>query len=164
MNPVYQTTMEMTYPEYKRMCWALKRKKFFIVSGIVSTLTLLLSIFYLYNGDVKESVFYLAVTFLFPLLLIGLYSRSLHKNYYSQQWPKDHRVEYVFYEDRLTAKTETGNAEVPYDKLYQVMETKTNFYLLIGANQCFAVKKADCTKELLARLQGLHQTRGAEKR
>ncbi|MFR9280803.1 YcxB family protein [Levyella massiliensis] len=163
MNPVYQNTMEMTYPEYKRMCWALKRKKFLIVSGIVSTLMLLLGIFYLYNGDVKEGVFYLAVTFLFPLLLISLYSHSLHKNYYSQQWPKDHRVQYVFYEDHLTAKTEAGNSEVPYDKLYQVIETKTNFYLLVGANQSFAVKKADCTKELLARLQGLHKTRGAEK-
>lgn len=163
MNTLYQTTMEMTYPEYKRMCWALKRKKFLIVSGIISTLMLLLGIFYFYKGEVKEGVFYLAVAFLFPLLLIGLYSRSLHKNYYSQQWPKDHRVEYVFYEDRLTAKTEAGNAEVPYNKLYQVMETKTNFYLLIGANQCFAVKKADCTKELLARLQGLHKARGAEK-
>ena len=163
MDPLYQTTMEMTYPEYKRMCWALKRKKFLIVSGIISTLMLLLSILYFYKGDIKEGVFYLAVAFLFPLLLIGLYSRSLHKNYYSQQWPKDHRVEYVFYEDRLTAKTEAGNAEVPYDKLYQVMETKTNFYLLVGANQSFAVKKADCTKELLARLQGLHQARGAKK-
>lgn len=157
MNPVYQTTMEMTYPEYKRMCWALKRKKFLIVSAILSTLMLLLGIFYFYKGEVKEGVFYLAVAFLFPLLLIGLYSRSLQKNYYSQQWPKDHRVEYVFYEDRLTAKTEAGNAEVPYDKLYQVMETKTNFYLLVGANQSFAVKKANCTKDLLARLQGLRE-------
>ena len=72
-------------------------------------------------------------------------------------------MEYVFYEDRLTAKTEAGNSEVPYDKLYQVMETNTNFYLLVGANQSFAVKKADCTKELLARLQRLHQARGAER-
>ena len=42
-----------------------------------------------------------------------------------------------------------GNIKVEYTKLYKVLETKENFYLLIGRNQGIIIEKRNCSDKLI---------------
>lgn len=152
---VYQTQIEMTYSEYKKMCWALKRKKAMAVSAVVSAFLLSGGLFFRKSGDAMTGMFFLVMAFVYPLLVFGLYSRMIHKNFYSQKAVKGARVDYQFYRDRVMLQTPVSKSEIRYDLFYRVMETKTNFYLLTGENQSLAVKKENCSGELLTLLKGL---------
>ena len=48
-----------------------------------------------------------------------------------------------------------GFTTIPYDKLYRVVETPTNFYLMIARNQGMVIVKENCSAELIAFLQKL---------
>ena len=52
-------------------------------------------------------------------------------------------VHYEFYEDFLVEKTENGEMKVEYSKLDEIIETKTNFYLMIAKNQGCMISKTD---------------------
>ena len=49
----------------------------------------------------------------------------------------------------FVSKTEKSESIVEYDKLYKIIETKTNFYLMIADNQGYIVSKANCSQELI---------------
>lgn len=42
---------------------------------------------------------------------------------------------YSFYDDHLVAETENGTENIPYAKLYKIIETDTNFYLMYSKIQ-----------------------------
>ena len=51
--------------------------------------------------------------------------------------------EIFFYDDRLEAQTENGNAAIPYDKIHKIYETKTNFYIMIASSQGMIIVKSE---------------------
>lgn len=158
----YQTSIEMTYEEYQTMCWALKRRKAIIISGIVSMLLLAAGAISLQSGDVAEGIISFGMALVYPCLVFGFYRYSMKKSYRSQKIAADNRrVDYEFYPDRMVVHTAVSRSEIRYDQLYRVKETKTNFYLMIGVNQSMAVKKELCSDELLAFLKSLKEGKKA---
>lgn len=158
----YRTSIKMTYEEYQTMCWALKRRKAIIISGIVSLLLLAAGGISLQSGDAEEGIICFSMALAYPCLVFGFYRYSMNKSYRSQKIAADsRRVDYVFYPDRMVVHTAASRSEIRYDQLYRVKETKTNFYLMVGVNQSMAVKKERCSDELLALLKSLKEERKA---
>ena len=48
---------------------------------------------------------------------------------------------FEFYNDYFTETNEYGNTKLEYNKLHKIIETKTNFYLMIAKNQGFILVK-----------------------
>ena len=77
------------------------------------------------------------------------------KAYYANTAMQDIVLTYSFYPDHVETNNTLGFTTIPYDKLYRVVETPTNFYLLIARNQGMVIVKENCSAELIAFLQKL---------
>ena len=54
-----------------------------------------------------------------------------------------------FYEDSIEQVNEFSSSKIPYDNILKIIETKTNYYLMLGTNTGFNIIKANCSQELL---------------
>ena len=61
---------------------------------------------------------------------------------------KDLEVDFEFYNDYCVYKCKLGETKIEYKDLYKIIETKTNFYLMIAKNQGIILKKENCNEEL----------------
>ena len=74
---------------------------------------------------------------------------QIKKTYESNELLKDIEQTIEFYEKHFVAKSDKSETTIEYDKLYKVIENKTNFYLMIADNQGYIVSKANCSEELI---------------
>ena len=74
------------------------------------------------------------------LFLLAMQS-GVKRIYNSNKLMQNIDVTYEFYKDHLLEKHDGGEANVPYDKLNEIIETKTNFYIMISKNQGFMISK-----------------------
>ncbi len=70
------------------------------------------------------------------------------KVYYSNKLAVDAELDFDFYENYFVKTSSAGTEKVEYTSLLKVVETKTNFYLMIGLNQGYMLKKADMPQGL----------------
>jgi hypothetical protein len=154
MKQIYRTEIQMTYEEYKKMCWTLRRRKAILISSIVSAVLLACGILLCLSGALEGGI-YIAGAAAYPILVYVLYAYTMRKNYFSQKTPENRVARYEFTSDRVVLQTSASRAEIMYASLYKVLETKTHFYLLVSASQSFAVRKDLCEQGLLDLLHGL---------
>lgn len=57
-------------------------------------------------------------------------------------------VKYDFYNTYFIENDDNGETKLEYKKLYKIIETKTNFYLMISKNQGFLLNKSNFPKGL----------------
>lgn len=163
MGERYHCEFEMTYQEYKKMCWAIRQRKLAIFFLLICTITLLGGLFSLWIGRTGDGIFLLLFTLLYPILVYGLFQWAMHRNYYSQKVPADRICHYEFQEHSFLARTSVSSSEIPYTSLYRVVESGTNFYLMVGASQSFAIKKENCSEELLHFLHKIKSQKSLDK-
>lgn len=157
MKEAYETSSEMNYTEYKKMCQVLNGRRIIILAIIISGFLLASGLFLLIMGSIVTGGFFLVLAAGYPLLLWGVFTRSVRKSFSSQKLLENRHIHYEFLEDRFIARSDISRAEIRYDLLYRIVETKTNFYLLLGPNQSFLVKKENCSGELTAFLGELRK-------
>ncbi|MCR5507470.1 MAG: YcxB family protein [Lachnospiraceae bacterium] len=61
---------------------------------------------------------------------------------------RNRKQEYRFYTDRFRVQGSAGKSYIPYNKLHRIIETRSDFYLMISRNQGFVVGKKDCPEGL----------------
>lgn len=72
---------------------------------------------------------------------------------------------YSFYAGHFETKTPESAESIAYDKLYEVLESDTNFYLMIARNQGMVLSKENCSAGLQEFLRKLRPAaKGSEKR
>lgn len=153
MAALFHTDVKVTYEEYGKMCWTLRRKRFLLGSLLVSGISTLIGIYFFASGSMETGIFFLVLAGLYPLLLWAVLSHSMHKNYFSQKVPGDRTSHFEFYPDYMAFKTEVSQSEIRYDALYRIIETKANLYLLLSVSQCLILKKEGCPEGLLTLLR-----------
>ena len=79
----------------------------------------------------------------YPLILYIVQENNIKKVFKSNKIVQNIDVHYEFYKDYLIEKNENGEMKVEYSKLDEIIETKTNFYLMIAKNQGYMISKAD---------------------
>ena len=157
MKEAYETSVELNYMEYKKMCQVLNGRRIIIITIIISGFLLASGLFLLIMGSIVTGGFFLVLAAGYPLLLWGVFTRSVRKSFSSQKLLENQHIHYEFLEDRFIARSDISRAEIRYPMLYRIIETKTNFYLLVGPNQSFVVKKENCSGELTAFLGELRK-------
>ena len=135
MEPLYRTTNKYTYDEYKKFNRAVMLKKKTLIATIIAVLLILI------GGILLESLFLILFAIIYPILFVLLMNVGVKRVYNSNKILQDLDVNFEFYDDCFVVKHEAGEAKIPYDKLNEIIETKTNFYLMIARNQGYMVLK-----------------------
>lgn len=135
MEPLYRLTNKYTYEEYKKFNRAVMLKKRTLIATIIAVLLILI------GGILLESLFLILFAIIYPIIFVLLMNVGVKRVYNSNKILQDLDVNFEFYDDCFVVKHEAGEAKIPYDKLNEIIETKTNFYLMIAKNQGYMVLK-----------------------
>jgi len=141
MESLFHTTSKNTFDEYKKYVLTLQKKR------LILTISLLVVFFCIVGYFTKYNLFYVAAVIL-PFLEYFSVVRPLKKLYYSNKLAVDAVLEYDFYDTYFTKKSVAGEDKIEYDKLAKIIETKTNFYLMLALNQGYMLKKEGMPKGL----------------
>lgn len=136
MEILYSTSTKNTYEEFKRFSWEyVKRSKKFIALFIFFELMMaFLAVL------CKDAIFAIGAI-IYPFAIVFAQNRQIKKVFNSNKLLQNVETRYDFYADFFTAQQPNGNSKVEYNQLYKIMETKSNFYLMIAQNQGYIVKK-----------------------
>ena len=66
---------------------------------------------------------------------------------------RDQNMSFSFYADRFEVEYSGGHAVIPFDQLFALWETDTNFYLMLSPNQGYALSREGCNEDLAAFLR-----------
>ncbi len=165
MEPLYTMEFDQSLEGYRRYNRALilKNKKRIVLDAILLALCLASGIFFLCVGYVFEGVYFIAITFLIPVLTWLYRKHGIRKYYESNKLFKDLHEVMSFFEDRYEDDTSFSHEICRYADLYDIIETKTDFYLMVGIGRAQFVPKANCSPELIGFLQGLKEKYGKKK-
>ena len=135
MECLYKVSTKFTLEEYRRFNQTVMRKKYLIVASIIAILLILA------GGVLLHSLPLIIFAIIYPVLFFGAAEIGVRRVFASNKLLQDKEVEYEFYEDFIYEKHDGGESKVPYDKLDDIIETKTNFYLMVAKNQGFMISK-----------------------
>ena len=145
---LYQTSIKFTYEEYKRFSLTIMKKA--LTKSAIGLVILLLFAAILFGmNNSKLSALLCAFIPLFIFMLVLKVNKQIKRTYESNELLKDITQTIEFYEKHFVAKSDKSETTVEYEKLYKVIENKTNFYLMIADNQGYIVSKANCSQELI---------------
>ena len=147
-TPLFQTQTTYTFAEYRRYSRALQNKVMhrpLVIAVMMACLVLLA----LLSDDNSMRVAFLIVAVLTPLIFSLIGSRMEKKAYYANTAMQDIVLAYSFYPDHVETNNTLGFTTI------RVVETPTNFYLMIARNQGMVIVKENCSAELIAFLQKL---------
>ena len=145
---IHKTTVKLTYEEYKRFSLTIMTKA--LTKSAIGLVILLLFAAILFGmNNSKLSALLCAFVVLYTFMLVFKINSQIKKTYESNELLKDITQTIEFYEKHFVAKSDKSETTVEYEKLYKVVENKTNFYLMIADNQGYIVSKANCDDELI---------------
>lgn len=137
MDCLYKTTTTNTFDEYKKFNKAIMRRKSAIVAIIISEICLIVS------GIGLKNIFLIVFGILWPLVTFFLQKIQIKRVFESNKVLQNAVAQFEFYDTYFTETNEYDNTKLEYTKLYKIIETKTNFYLMISKNQGFILCKAN---------------------
>ena len=143
MDSLFEVSTKFSLEEYKKFNKALLKKR--------NTWKILIacSIFILLVGVWAKEWWIIVFAILYPLFVLMIQNYSIRKNFLSNKLNADSEINFQFYEDYFIENNQSGEIKVPYDKLDEVIETKTNFYLMIAQNQGFMISKENMPEGLV---------------
>jgi hypothetical protein len=153
MECLYKTTIKFTYEEYKKFNDAIMWKKYLIIVSILACLLILT------GGILLQNLFLILFAIVYPFLFFLAKNIGVKKFFESNTLLKDKDISFEFYEDCFEIKHEAGDEKIPYDKLCDIVETKTNFYLMIAKNQGYIIIKENMPEGLDEFLRGKKQVK-----
>ena len=137
MNCLFSTTTNYNFDEYKRYSLSLLLKR----SRIIWFVILEAWIFLL--GCLMTNYLLILFAIIYPIVIALLQKRQIKKVWNSNKVAQNMNVRFDFYDTYFTEINDNGETRLEYDKLHKVIETKTNFYLMIAKNQGFILKKSN---------------------
>ena len=135
MDCLYKTKTINTFEEYKRFSRILLCKKRSIIIYI------LLAIFLILDSIFLENPIFAIFAVVYPILIWLLHNRQVKKVFKTNKALQNAEANFEFYNDYFSETNEYGNTKLEYNKLHKIIETKTNFYLMIAKNQGFILVK-----------------------
>ena len=129
MECLFKTTTKNSLEEYKKFSKAMLRTKTRIIVWILMyVLAILLCI-------LRNSVKFLLFVAIYNFLVEWLYWRRIKKTYLSNKSYQDIDLTVEFYDTYMVQKSDMSEAKIEYSNIHKIIETKTNFYVMISENQ-----------------------------
>lgn len=161
-QPLYKTQTAYSFDEYYKYNEAvlLRRKNFKAVMITLPILYVLLMVVVFYSTKEFSAVFVLLLALLLSaVVFIVSFKKNVKKAYYSNKTITSCVADFEFYDSYVAEKTENGEVRTDYSKIYDIIESKTNFYIMIAINQGFIIVKENCSSELIEFIRSLKQSK-----
>ena len=142
MECLYKATTTNTFEEYKRFSMRLLYKKQSIIIYALAAAICIL------GGIVLEKPIFIAFTVIYPILVWFLCYQQVKKAFNTNKPLQNTVAEFEFFDTYFTETNPYGTTTLEYAKLHKIIETKTNFYLLIAKNQGYILCKDSFSKGL----------------
>ena len=157
MKALFETKSEYTYDEYVKFSRTIQNKvqRLWLLQLIMIAAFLALSWLGWKKGDTADGIAYLIVAVLVPFIFYVVNKWTIKRLYKSNHALQGQISSFRFYQDHFEQDNALGHTSIPYDKLMGIVETKTNFYLLIAKNQGIILIKENCCPELISFVQNL---------
>lgn len=161
MEPLFETKTAYSLEEYKKFNKAIlsKQLKLPLLSAIIIALFLFISLYFLFYKEYIPFIVYAFVILISVPVFIKVYNKNIEKSYYSNKTLMKTVSEFKFFENELTEQTQKGIAAFKYEDFHKIIETKTNYYLMIAQNQGYIIIKKNCSPELIQFLSNLKAER-----
>ena len=166
MEPLFKTQTAYSFEEYSKYNEAvlLKQKGFKAVMITLPVLYVLLMGVVLYATKEPSTVFVLVLALLLSAVIFtASFKKSVKKTYYSNKAITSCVADFEFFDNYVREKTENGETKLEYSKIYKIIETKTNFYIMLSVNQGFIIVKANCTDGLIDFIKSLKEKNESQK-
>ena len=152
MEPLFESQTEYTFDEYKNY----NREILYKVKNVNKTI-LILEVILLVFAFVTKDLTYVLGALLVPLIFKLIFYLQ-EKNAYRKN-PQLHNMVMTqrFYEDHIDQESRLGTVTIYHYQIQNVLETKTNYYLLTGNNGTIMIVKVNCSMELLEHLRKLKE-------
>lgn len=152
MEPLYKTQTAYSFEEYSKYNEAvlLKQKSLKAVMIIIPVLYVLLMGVVLYATKEPSTVFVLVLALLLSAVIFtASFKKTIKKTYYSNKAITSCVADFEFYDNYVREITQNGETKLEYSKIYKIIETKTNFYIMASVNQGFIIVKGNCPDGLI---------------
>ena len=149
MEPLFQTKTKYTFEEYQKFNNAVTMNINKMATKIVGVEVCFFLLAYIYmTKNLYATTILVLCGLIFPLLFYFTMKDNIKRTYQSNKSMKDLEVTFEFFEDNVRYFHKMGDNKVEYKDLYSIIETKSNFYLMIAKNQGLIIKKDNCSEEL----------------
>ena len=127
-------------PEKRR-----KRIVFLIIISVWVAASVAASVYSFVIGDYDDwpLLLFVLAAFLYFLVYPRRVDRRAAKSFRNNKVVDGLEFEMSLYEDHFEDVSASGRSSIPYEKLYKIIETPTNIYLLYGPNQGVILRKVD---------------------
>jgi len=149
MEPLFKTEMKYTFDEYNKFNSVIIKKKLRKVEIYLILLGLCALLLKFLDPNTYLPLFLLIFIIIYPAVLYFSIKTRVKKTYDSNIMIKNLTETIKFYKEHFVVKTENSEARVEYNQLHKMIETNTNFYLMIADNQGYLVLKENCNEELI---------------
>ena len=166
MEPLFKTQTAYSFEEYSKYNKSvlLKQKGLKAIMITLPVLYVLLMGVVLYATKEPSTVFVLVLALLLSaVIFIASFKKSVKKTYYSNKAITSCVADFEFFDNYVREKTENGETKLEYSKIYKIIETKTNFYIMMSVNQGFIIVKANCTDGLIDFIKSLKEKNESQK-
>lgn len=148
--------MVFRQPEKRR-----KRIVFLIIISVWVAASVAASVYSFVIGDYDDwpVLLFVLAAFLYFLVYPRRVDRRAAKSFRNNKVVDGLEFEMSLYEDHFEDVSASGRSSIPYEKLYKIIETPTNIYLLYGPNQGVILRKVDLPEGALEFIRQLMQSK-----
>ena len=152
-NLLFTTGIKNTFEEFQMFNNTIRKiRKLDIISNVMYVIlggSLLVSGFMtMQSGDTWDVLAFL------PSVLFVALIKPLRKKSMERVWRDSDEADdvwyYGFFEDYMEQTTRKGMNRIYYNQLYEIIETETHFYPMVGKNSGYLIRKENCRPELIA--------------
>lgn len=157
MEPLFKTTTEYTYDEYKKFNKEINVKNFKLKMYFsIYTLIFTFAAFIFFTDRNYLALVFCLTLIVAPIIILPMQINKLQKKIYNN-YVSMHgtQTNISLYNDHLEVSNLMEHLSYPYVKISKIVETETNFYIMNRENRGMIIIKSNCSLELLEFLQEL---------
>ncbi|MBP5217352.1 MAG: YcxB family protein [Bacteroidales bacterium] len=156
--PEYSLNCRMTEPSFVRFNKSVGRKQILKHSAWI-ILFIAISMFFIISSSLRdgfdwsyvlETGIILILMALFFIFLPGIGARRSYRKF-----TKDFDYTVDLFQDGWQSTSDHGNTHMEYSETHKIIETKTDFYLMIAERQGVIIPKESCSEEAAAFLRSV---------
>ena len=149
-KPLYETTTVITLDEFRKLNHALSNRRTMVaVILLIEAVLAGLLVFSIRSHNRSSIQLYVIMLILLPAISWFIPRYMERRMYLANETAHNMVMKTEFYEDHLEQHSLRGHTSVKYTDLQRIIETSTNFYMLVSKTQSIIIVKDHCHPKLI---------------
>lgn len=151
------TKIDLSLEEYMRFAFTVQRqdRRYIRAKLIMMFVLLVIAVINFKGGNKQLGSILLIMVVALPMFLDIMMKKQVTKAYNDNANTQGINTSLTFYDNYYEGHSEIGDNKYLYEELYKIIETPTNFYLMLSPQHGSIVIKENCSEELLMFLDRL---------